>query len=158
VLRPGGMADIMVYNRNSIWLHLYTAYVKMVRENAFPGLTLDEAFQKNTDGTQCPIARCHAPEEFLGMAARAGFCGEYRGGYLSKHELAMLAAHRADACEDPRLPDPHREFLAALTHDARGYPMYQGKHAGIGGVYWLTRPEQTGSPQQGRLQRGARRP
>ena len=139
VLKPSGVADIMVYNRNSLWPHLYTAYVKMVRDNAFPGLTLDEAFQRNTDGMHCPISRCYAPDAFLSMATRAGFRGEYRGGYLSKQELAMLAEYGDEALQDERLASIHREFLAALTRDENGYPMYEGKPAGIGGVYWLRR-------------------
>ena len=37
VLRPGGTATIMVYNRDSVWFHLYTAYERMIVEDAFPG-------------------------------------------------------------------------------------------------------------------------
>ena len=72
VLRPGGTATIMVYNRDSVWLHLYTAYERMIVEGAFAGLDVEEAFARNTDGPDCPISRCYAAEDFLGMCRRRG--------------------------------------------------------------------------------------
>ena len=135
VLRPNGTGCIMVYNRDSLWRHLYVAYVKLVIENAFPGLTVDEAFHRCTDGVECPIAHNYGSDQFSGMCQRAGFAVEYRGGYLSKWELQMLEKHGPSAKADQRLPLEHRDFLNELTIDSQGYPMYRGKHAGIGGVY-----------------------
>ncbi|MCL4296061.1 MAG: methyltransferase domain-containing protein [Anaerolineae bacterium] len=137
ILKPDGQACLMVYNRNSLWLHLHTAYIKMVLENAFPGLSLEDAFAKTTDSEDCPIARCHTPEEFIAICNRAGFQAEYVGGYLSLHELLILKELGQQAMADERLGVEHREFLRALTYDESGYPMYEGKHAGIGGVYRL---------------------
>lgn len=134
-LRRGGRARIMVYNRHSLWFHLYTAYVKMIIENAFPGLSVDEAFSHNTDGERCPISRCYAPGQFVGMLQAAGFHAEFLGGYLSRHELTCLKDFGPTALADPRLAGEHREFMLRLRSDARGLPMYQDKHAGIGGVY-----------------------
>ena len=68
MLRPGGEVRIMVYNRLSLWFHLYTAYVKKVVEGAFAGLTVEEAFTLNTDGEECPISHAYLPDEFLGQA------------------------------------------------------------------------------------------
>ncbi len=138
VLRQGSEACVMVYNRNSLWLHLYTAYDKMILKTAFPGLSLTEAFSKNTDGEACPISRCYAPEMFIAMCKQAGFPrAEFVGGYLSRHELSLLKDLGRKAIEDHRLGTEHREFLRNITYDKKGYPMYQGKHAGIGGVYRL---------------------
>src|SRR5262249_8512863 len=53
VLKAAGKCRIMVYNYDSIWVHLYVAYVKQVAENAFPGLNIREAFAKTTDGVHC---------------------------------------------------------------------------------------------------------
>jgi ubiquinone/menaquinone biosynthesis C-methylase UbiE len=139
VLRPGAQACIMVYNRNSLWLHLHIAYIKMVIENAFPDLSLEEAFAKTTDSEACPIARCYAPEEFSALCHQAGFKTEFIGGYLSLHELTILRELGHTAMEDERLAAPHRAFLHALVYDEHGYPMYKDKHAGIGGVYRLSK-------------------
>ena len=137
ILPPGGRARVMVYNRDSLWFHLYTAYVRMVVQGDFAGLSVEQAFARNTDGEACPIARCYRPEEFVAMAEAAGFAAEFVGGYLSRHELACWAEHGQAALDDERLDTRHRAFLAALTWDERGYPLYGGKHAGIGGVYSL---------------------
>lgn len=137
VLKPDGIASIMVYNYNSIWLHLYTAYEKILLQNAFPGLTLLEAFARNTDGIECPISRCYKPEEFESICTTVGFRTEYQGGYLSKFEMALLPKLASQALEDKQLPEEHKDFLRALTYDPSGYPLFQGKYAGIGGVYIL---------------------
>jgi len=137
VLRPESWASIMVYNRNSLWLHLYTAYGKMILQNAFPGLNLDEAFAKSTDGEACPISRCYKPDDFTAICDNTGFQTEFVGGYLSVHELDLMKEVADQALEDDRLAEEHKEFLRELVYDEQGYPKYDGKHAGIGGVYRL---------------------
>jgi hypothetical protein len=62
---------------------------------------------------------------------------EFSGGYLSRWEMQMLGQHGEAAIKDERLPAEQRAFLAELTRDIEGYPMYRGKYAGIGGVYRL---------------------
>lgn len=135
VLKPGGVARIMVYNRNSIWFHLYVAYIRMIADHAFPGLDAEQAFSRTTDGEHCPIARSYRPSEFLGVLRGAGFDAEFVGGYLSLHELTCLDAYGSRAVDDARLGDEHRGFLRTLQWDERGLPMHAGMHAGIGGVY-----------------------
>jgi ubiquinone/menaquinone biosynthesis C-methylase UbiE len=137
VLVPGGRGSIMVYNRDSVWFHLYTAYEKMILEDAFPGLDVHEAFRRNTDGPECPISRSYRPEEFAAMCRAAGFEVEFVGGYLSKHELLVMERSLARAIADERLDDSHRGFLRTLTTDPAGLPMHAGRHAGIGGTYRL---------------------
>ena len=140
MLRPGGTATIMVYNRDSVWLHLYTAYERMTLEGAFVGLDVDEAFARNTDGPDCPISRCYRAEDFLAMSSVAGLAGDYVGGYLSRRELQSLEASWARALADDRLAAEHRAFLRELTFDFNAFPMYRGRHAGIGGTYRLRLP------------------
>jgi ubiquinone/menaquinone biosynthesis C-methylase UbiE len=137
VLRPAGRANIMVYNRESIWFHLYAAYVKVVLEGRYAGLETEDAFARTTDGEQCPISRCYRPSEFVRMAERAGFSAEFVGGYLSLTELECLERYREQAVGDERLAVDHREFLEAVVRDDAGLPMVGGKHAGIGGSYRL---------------------
>jgi ubiquinone/menaquinone biosynthesis C-methylase UbiE len=139
VLPPTGRAYIMVYKRDSLWFHLYTAYIRMILQGDFTGLSVEAAFARNTDGEACPIARCYRPEEFAAMAEMAGLVAEFVGGYLSRHELACWTQHGPAALTDGRLGSEHRTFLAALAWDERAYPMYEGKHAGIGGVYHLVK-------------------
>jgi len=137
VLRPGAQARIMVYNRDSIWMHLYTAYDKMILQNCYSGMTLDEAFTRNTDGDNCPISRCYSASEFIPLCRQAGFRAQFVGGYLSLHELQELEALGAQAINDVRLPEPHRAYLRELTYDESHFPLHDGHHAGIGGVYTL---------------------
>ena len=137
VLKPASSACIMVYNYHSLWLHLYTAYDKMIIQNAFPGLNLEQAFTKNTDGEDCPISRCYRPEEFIEICRQANFQSEFVGGYLSSLELSLLTNLSERALGDERLGEEHRGFMRSLTYDEQGYPIYKNKHAGIGGVYRL---------------------
>jgi ubiquinone/menaquinone biosynthesis C-methylase UbiE len=137
VLKPGARGCVMVYNRDSLWLHLYTAYQRIIIENAFPGMTAYEAFGQNVDGVDCPLARCYSAEEFISLCKRIGFETEYVGGYLSDTEMDALKNYREEALRDDRLNDEHKQFIESLSVDERGFPTYKGKHAGIGGVYRL---------------------
>ena len=137
VAKPGANCTIMVYNADSLYFHLYTAYEKIIVEKAFPGLTVHEAFSKNTDGENCPIARCYEPGEFLDLCRAAGFDAIYEGGYFARAELRALGKYRQTAISDEILDARHKDFLNQLVFDLRGYPMYKGKFAGVGGVYKL---------------------
>lgn len=139
ILQPGSHACIMVYNADSVWLHLYVAYEQMILRERFQGMDLYEAFAKTTDTEECPISRCYKPEEFLCLCKDAGFNAVYAGGYLSKMELRLLKKYLQSAIRDERLADEHKQFLESLTLDEHGLPQYQGKHAGIGGVYRLNK-------------------
>lgn len=144
VLKPGAESRVMVYNRDSVWVHLYAAYEKLVLQNAFPGKNVYEIFHHTvdveSDGTgKCPIARCHSWKEFSLICESSGFKTEYLGGYLSDVELNSMKKHFRQALRDERLDQEHRDFLNALTMDRRKLPMYQGKHAGIGGVFKLVK-------------------
>ena len=137
VLKPGHRARVMVYNRDSIWLHLYTAYVVKLLEGRYPELAVDEAFERTTDGEDCPIARCYRPADFASICNEAGFEADYLGGYLSLHELQQLEPHLDAAIADERLDAEHRDFLRELEMDDAGLPTWRGVHAGVGGSYSL---------------------
>ena len=55
----------MVYNYDSIWVHLYVAYQKMLVENLYAGMNIREAFSRTTDGDDCPISHCYRAGEFI---------------------------------------------------------------------------------------------
>jgi ubiquinone/menaquinone biosynthesis C-methylase UbiE len=137
VLRPGGRAFVMVYNSDSVWLHLYVAYAKMLHDPAYMDLALSEAFRRLTDGPDCPISRHYTEAGMRELCEAAGFDARYVGGYLSRHELDQIDAHWATAIADERLDPLHRGFLRGLRFDRAGFPMAGGFHAGIGGVYHL---------------------
>ncbi len=139
VLKPGGTGRIMVYNRDSVWRHLYVAYELMLSNPAFAGLDLDDAFRRSTDGLDCPISRNYHGEAFVEMCAAAGLDAQYLGGYLSSTELEALRSGLQSALSDERLARVHRDFLGELTFDAEGLPMYRGLYAGIGGSYTVSR-------------------
>lgn len=135
VLRGGGRGHLMVYNRNSLWFHLYTAYRRQVVDGDFAGLSVDDAFQRSTDGEECPIARAYRPEDFAALCRDAGFRVEFLGGYFASLELDLFRTMLEPAMADSRLAGEQREFLGKLTVGADGYPRYEGLYAGVGGVY-----------------------
>jgi len=135
VLRPGGTGSIMVYHRDSVWWHLWTAYDRMIVDGTLAGLDIVEAFRRNTDGPACPISVAYRGGEFVALCESAGFGATFLGGYLSRHELERLRTSWAFAISDERLAIEHRTFLRELTYDLAGRPMHRGMHAGIGGTY-----------------------
>jgi ubiquinone/menaquinone biosynthesis C-methylase UbiE len=137
ILKPNTTAMIMVYNRDSLWFHLYTAYIKRILENTFLNMDIETAFSKNTDGENCPVARCYKSSDFIALCEASGFQTDYVGGYLSLHELNCLEKYKETAIADSRLEEEHRNFLLNLKLNDLGYPVYDGKYAGIGGVYKL---------------------
>jgi ubiquinone/menaquinone biosynthesis C-methylase UbiE len=140
VLRPGGEGTIMVYNRDSVWMHLHVAWELLIRDGRWPGLTAAQAFAKSTDGEHCPIANCYSGPEFTALLEQAGFEARYLGGYLSQWELRAMGESWGYAIADERLPAEHRDFLRALRYDYSHRPMVGDLHAGYGGTYRIRRP------------------
>ncbi len=138
VLKPGHKANVMAYHEDSVWLHLYTAYVVQIVEGRYSDMPLDEAFKRTTDGPECPVSNYYSGEDFAALCGEAGFEAEFLGGYPSRHELNMIEEHLEAALSDERLGAEHREFLREVELDDDGYPRWRGKHAGIGGAYVLT--------------------
>jgi SAM-dependent methyltransferase len=136
VLRPGGTARFMIYNRDSVFVHLYVGYQRCIVDGAFPGLSLDEAFTRSADGPGCPISRAYAPSEFIALCEEAGFDTQFAGAAVSMLE-AKLMPLRFDAIVDRRLAEASRRFLRDLTLDEHGMPWYRGNRAGIDGCFFL---------------------
>ncbi|MFL2481158.1 MAG: class I SAM-dependent methyltransferase [Woeseiaceae bacterium] len=134
ILKIGGKLQVMVYNYNSIWLHLYTAYVLQIERQVYSDLDVLEAFRKNTDGPDCPISHCYIPSEFLELVEEIGFEGVYKGASISLTEIALLPK-RIDALKSLNLPRKHREFLSEITFDASGWPVYRDSVAGINACF-----------------------
>lgn len=139
ILKKGGSGIIMVYNYQSIHLHLYVAYFQMILKRKYKGLSIRDAFSKTTDGEDCPIARCYKSEQFINMCKNAGLTAEYRGGYFSADVLDIYHRYWQKAVNDQNLSSYHKEFLRSLTIDANGYPKYNGYYAGVHGVYKIVK-------------------
>lgn len=137
VMKPGAEGRLMLYNRDSVMYHVWIAYAQLLVNGAFPGLTVDQAFTKSTDGPECPVSDAWAPQRVLDMIESAGLEGSFRGGYVSIMELDWLKQYGPGALKEPRLGEEHRSFIAKLEHDERSLPMWRGKYAGIGGVYTI---------------------
>jgi SAM-dependent methyltransferase len=136
VLRPDGRSRIMVYNYESVWLHLYAAHMLRFADPAGPRLTVREAFRRSTDTENCPISVAWTPAEVSDIAAGAGFACRHLGNAVSVHELVILPK-RFDAILNADLEEEHRQFLLGLTFDRRGLPYQGDKAAGIDGCFLL---------------------
>jgi SAM-dependent methyltransferase len=137
ILRDDGYAQIMVYNYDSVWLHLYAAYIyrKMVPWKAKASKV--DLFKETTDGEHCPIVNCFRPDAFCDIAGKAGFDAKFCGGAASLNEMAWLS-QRFEAIKDISLDSESRDFLSALTFDDRMMPLYRNRVAGINACFRLT--------------------
>lgn len=138
ILRPGGRLRVMVYNHDSVWLHLYVAYLHRIERGRDADVPLLDAFRRTTDGPDCPISHCYRPPEFVALAESCGFRGRFLGASISLTELEAMARRYA-AIRDRRLPREHRDFLGALRFDDAGHPTIGGVVAGIGACYEFTK-------------------
>lgn len=138
-------ANIMVYNKNSIWYHLYAAYYLRYIDNRFLAdlgkdrvneMTVDDIFGCSTDGLDCPRAVCWTEKEFANILQQAGFGRvEYKGGYPNSLEPVIAQKYITQAVGDSRLEEHHKDFLRKVSFSDEGYPMYNGKLCCVGGVY-----------------------
>lgn len=133
---PGGKARIMVYNRASIWRHIFVAWDFQIMKGLFDDLSPDEAFSRTTDGYNCPIANCYEPEKFVAMCEEAGFKATFDDAAVSLLEMRLLP-RIWDALGDKRLPSESRTFLEQIRYNDRGFPMHNGKVAGLNAFYEL---------------------
>ncbi len=138
ILRKGAKSRLMVYNYDSIWLHLYVAYVLRAKVEAFQTMSVMEVFARSTDGVECPINRCWTAVEFLALCRQAGFEATHIGNAVSLWELSLLP-QRFEAMQSLELPAEHRKFLMELEFDRKGIPYCRGQVAGIDGCYELVK-------------------
>ena len=138
ILKPGGTFQVMIYNYNSIWVHLYVAYVIQIKEKKYSNLPILDAFRRSTDGPHCPISRCYSPHDFLDIVCTHGFNGSYKGSSISLHELSLLPMLK-EAILNQNLGIKHRDFLSAITFDKMNTPVYNKNIAGISACFKFTK-------------------
>lgn len=135
-LKPGGTINVMVYNYDSLWVHLYVAYQRSLVEGLYQGESLRNQFRHSTDGENCPISNCYRPAEWLALCAEAGFEAHFSGTAVSVFELSILDK-RVAAIMDRRLSSESRGFLKSLIFDEHAIPKYREHYAGIDACYQL---------------------
>jgi ubiquinone/menaquinone biosynthesis C-methylase UbiE len=136
ILKLNKHINIMIYNRDSIFFHLNIAHIK---KGGCSDNNIDEIFSKNTDGVNCPISKAYTPKDVIEMCNNIGYETEFLGGYISnRDDVVFLNRHKKNALNNPNLKDEHKEFLRSVEI-INGYPFYNGKTAGIGGSYRLTK-------------------
>lgn len=140
VMKPGAQGRLMLYNRDSVWYHVWIAYAQLIVNDAYPGLSVDQAFTKSTDGPDCPVSDAWAPQRVLDMISSAGLQGTFRGGYVNAVELEWWKKYGEAARTDERLATENRRFASELEFDEHGFPTFHRKYAGIGGVYTISKP------------------
>jgi SAM-dependent methyltransferase len=136
ILKPDGVIRIMIYNYNSIFLHLHVAYDIRRVKKVDADVPLEEAFKKSTDGRECPISRCYHPDEFVRICTENGFNATFVDAAISTLEMQILPT-RFSALQDINLEEEHRQFLYDLSFNDKGWPLYKGKIAGVDAVYEL---------------------
>jgi ubiquinone/menaquinone biosynthesis C-methylase UbiE len=134
VLRPGGRAQIMVYNRESLWFHLYVPYVLQIEQGLYADLSHEDAFRRSTDGPNCPISRAYSRKGFQSLVEPLGFKLVAYGSAVAAWEMIQLPKRHA-AVLNPRLPRESRDFLTSLRFDEFGLPVSDGYRAGVDGCY-----------------------
>jgi ubiquinone/menaquinone biosynthesis C-methylase UbiE len=136
ILKSDGEMRIMVYNYNSIFLHLHVAFIARLMKGLYKNVPIRDAFRRFTDGEECPISSVYKPEEFLQLANGAGLHCEFIGASVSVKELADLHL-RWQAVMHPGLEEEHRHFLINLQFNERGLPLFNDVIAGHDGCYRL---------------------
>ncbi len=139
VLKPGGEARLMVYNRDSLYLNLIIPYELQVLGRQFHGLTVEEAYTALSDGG-APISRCHVPAAFVRYGESFGFAARYLGASFRRSELDAWHRLARQAIADSRLAAPFRAFIGALTEDAYGHPTRDGFTVGLNATFALAKP------------------
>ena len=138
ILKPGGVMKLMIYNYDSIWLHLYVAFLCQIMGGIDSDLPLLEAFRRSTDGKDCPISRCYTPEEFVHIVEGVGLTGKFTEACISTQEMDSVP-RRFAAINHPKLAKEHRDFLKYLTFDSFGRPCHKGRVAGIDALFDFTK-------------------
>ena len=135
ILKKNSYIRIMVYNRNSIFFHMYVAYQL---GGGFGVNNIEEVFRRSTDGVNCPISKAYHPNEFIEMCEGVGFKTEFIGGYFSSIDsVSYLNKNKQKLLNDPNIREEHKIFVNEIKIDNVGFPVYNGKYCGIGGVYKL---------------------
>jgi ubiquinone/menaquinone biosynthesis C-methylase UbiE len=130
ILKPNGQFRLMIYNRDSLWYHLYVAYIVQIEYRLYANLPVGEAFGKTTDGENCPLVKVWSPSEMIELAHSAGLECTFLGAAPSRWEM-LIAPRRFEALTNSQLNREHRDFLKNIYTDKWGIPYRDGIVAGV---------------------------
>lgn len=137
VTRTNGFAKVMVYNRDSLWFHLYCGYILKIDEGIGRDLSTEELFFRSTDGPSLPRNAVWSPSAFEDDCAQAGWSARFLGAAPSVYEMS-IAPRRFEALRSYLTDLEHLEFLAAIQVDTRGVPLTaSGAAAGVDACFEL---------------------
>jgi SAM-dependent methyltransferase len=138
LLKPGAEARIMLYNADSLHIQLEIGYIWRLVNGLRAHQTAEELFTSTAD-LGAPIAHCVRPPDVVRWMEGVPLDIEFAGGYFVPGELTGWQEKREQALTDDRLSEPQRRFLTAIER-REGLAYFEGKPAGLGAVYRLTKP------------------
>lgn len=138
MLKDDGYAQIMVYNKESIWYHLHVAFEMKIKRNLFKGSKNEEIFRRSTDGFNCPVSVCYTPRNFINLCKRFNFNCELTGISISLFEMSKLSLIW-EALKSQELEKESTDFLKEIRFNNRGLPVFKKNNAGINSYYKLTK-------------------
>jgi ubiquinone/menaquinone biosynthesis C-methylase UbiE len=147
ILKDDGYCQIMVYNYDSIWLHLFCYYDAWLKNRIYykehferrAGDDKRSLFQALADDPECPIANCYHADEFVKICAQAGLIAVHTGNAISTSELDIFPDHFNAALKNKYFDQESREFLQEIQLDKDGIPCYRGHYAGIDMCFKVTK-------------------
>lgn len=148
ILKDDGYCKIMVYNYNSIFMHLHVnwfaiyKYMYLFTDHLMRRSSNDkkELFRVLTDGVDCPISNCYTENEFIRICNEAGFEAEHVGNAINDGgEIKEFNKYAKEAISSGVLDNESLNFLNSLEINEEGIPCYKGYYAGIDSCYKLTK-------------------
>ena len=145
LLCPGRFATLMVYNRDSVFYHLYIAYVMRflspeqsgieLSGKFFPTDTPEYVFARTTDGYDCPYSITYGSEFMDLLPGRVYYGGAF---YCCLDLKDFFDKFFWMAISERRLEREHKEFLSRLEwRDDKAY--LNGMPSGALGVYYMVK-------------------
>lgn len=108
VLRPGGLATVMVYHRSFWYAYVYAALCRGILLGGFIRHSLHELLQLHTDGA---IARFYRSAEWRRLVHAAGFSIARQQILGQKSEVILLPPGRLKAAVTRLVPDAAARFV-----------------------------------------------
>ena len=137
ILKNDGYAQIMVYNKESIWYHLHVAFEMKIKRGLFRDYKNEEIFKMTTDGLDCPLSVCYTPRDFIKLCKKNGFSCKLIGSSVSLFEMNKLSLIW-EALKSKKLGKESADFLKEIKFNNKGLPVFRENNAGINSYFKLT--------------------
>lgn len=138
MLKDDGYAQVMIYNKESIWFHLHVAFEMKIKRNLFRNSKNEEIFKRTTDGFNCPVSVCYRPKNFINLCKSYDFNCQLTGVSVSLFEMSKLNMIW-EALKSQELEKESADFLKEIRFNDRGLPVFKKNNAGINSYFKLTK-------------------